>query len=444
MGKIWLLDAAHRQAGERLREYLGGHFAAERLAERDPTLDALNHGDVVVVVLAAAAPGQVASVGELPPRDLGLLAQAVQSSVPVIPLLADGAMMPSADQWPAALQPLAYQHALPLRLDQRFPRDAGRLVSDVEAHLRQVVGRISPADYWLLPLGGIVAAIGFALVLLHWSDLLEFPFVYRDPAAYRSAMRLLNWTGGGLLGLGLAAWSSGWWWRRRRLETWAQAAAQRRGEVHPAQYPDLATAACRACGWASFGWGPPAALVATLGAALAWRRRRLRHAAPDLPKQLAIGVTAAWIGAAACWTLWRQEARLGEAVAAYAAAETEAKRNNVAEAERLLQQALAAYPRYATPYVGQARLAQSAGDSAAAFAAIDRALAMLPATAGGLFAPRLDVVEEAYELRAALHRERGDVAAAEADAQRADDAVPWLEIFDGAMRFWDPRSTPGG
>jgi hypothetical protein len=444
MGKIWLLDGAQAQAGKRLQEYLGRHFAAERLVALDREHEALTHGDVVVVVLAAAAPGLVAPVADLPPRNLELLTQAVRSSIPVIPLLADGALMPPSDQWPAALQPLAYQHALPLRLDQRFPRDAGRLVSDVEAHLRQVVGRVPPADYWLLPLGGVAAAIGLTMVAQHWTDLWDFPFVYRDPAAYRSAMQLLHWTGGGLLGLGLAAWSSGWSWRRYRLETWAQAAAQRRGEVHTAQYPDLPTAACRACGWASFGWGLPAALVATLCAALAWRRNRRRQAGREFPQKLAIGVTAAWIGAAACWLLWRQETRLGEAIAAYAAAETATKANNAAEAERLLQQALTAYPRYAASYVAQARLAQSAGDSAAAFAAIDRALAMLPATAGGLFAPRLDVVEEAYELRAALHRERGDVAAAEADARRADDAVPWLEIFDGALRFWDPRRAPAG
>ncbi|HAG77043.1 MAG TPA: toll/interleukin-1 receptor domain-containing protein, partial [Thauera sp.] len=51
----------------------------------------------------------------------------------VVPLLVQGARMPSAAQLPAPLAPLAYRNALPVRPDPDFRGDVLRLVEALRA-----------------------------------------------------------------------------------------------------------------------------------------------------------------------------------------------------------------------------------------------------------------------------------------------------------------------
>ena len=57
---------------------------------------------------------------------------AMQRDIPVIPVLVGGAEMPSQDELPDSLKPLAYRNAIRVRPDPDFPTDMARLVSALE------------------------------------------------------------------------------------------------------------------------------------------------------------------------------------------------------------------------------------------------------------------------------------------------------------------------
>ncbi len=60
---------------------------------------------------------------------------ALQRGIPVIPVLVQGARIPSLDQLPASLQPLAYRNGIAVRPDPDFHTDMDRLIRGIEAHI---------------------------------------------------------------------------------------------------------------------------------------------------------------------------------------------------------------------------------------------------------------------------------------------------------------------
>ena len=62
---------------------------------------------------------------------------ALQRDIPVIPLLVQGAVMPSAEKLPTSLQSLTYRNGIPIRADPDFHRDVDRLIQALDAYLKQ-------------------------------------------------------------------------------------------------------------------------------------------------------------------------------------------------------------------------------------------------------------------------------------------------------------------
>jgi tetratricopeptide (TPR) repeat protein len=62
---------------------------------------------------------------------------ALQRDIPIIPLLVNGASMPSEETLPPSLQDLAYRNAAALRRDPDFRRDVARLTQALDAYLKQ-------------------------------------------------------------------------------------------------------------------------------------------------------------------------------------------------------------------------------------------------------------------------------------------------------------------
>lgn len=69
---------------------------------------------------------------------------ALQRNIPVIPLLVQGAEMPSSDELPAPLKKLAFRNGTKIRPDPDFHKDMNRLIGSVEQHLRSV-----EKDIWM-------------------------------------------------------------------------------------------------------------------------------------------------------------------------------------------------------------------------------------------------------------------------------------------------------
>jgi len=62
---------------------------------------------------------------------------ALQRDIPVIPLLVQGAVMPSEEKLPTSLQSLTYRNGIPIRADPDFHRDVDRLIQALDAYLKQ-------------------------------------------------------------------------------------------------------------------------------------------------------------------------------------------------------------------------------------------------------------------------------------------------------------------
>jgi uncharacterized membrane protein YeaQ/YmgE (transglycosylase-associated protein family) len=57
---------------------------------------------------------------------------ALKRTIPVVPLLVSGAVMPSVEELPPSLQDLAFRNGIPVRPDPDFHRDVDRLVSGLK------------------------------------------------------------------------------------------------------------------------------------------------------------------------------------------------------------------------------------------------------------------------------------------------------------------------
>ena len=62
---------------------------------------------------------------------------ALQRSLPIIPVLAGKATMPSPESLPAAIRPLAFKTALPIRANPDFRNDMDRLIKAIDQNINQ-------------------------------------------------------------------------------------------------------------------------------------------------------------------------------------------------------------------------------------------------------------------------------------------------------------------
>ncbi len=74
------------------------------------------------------------------------IAAALKRNIPVVPVLVDGARLPSADQLPESLKPLARRHAVEVRTPQ-FRRDANALIQEIR---QAIESKQAPPVRWVL------------------------------------------------------------------------------------------------------------------------------------------------------------------------------------------------------------------------------------------------------------------------------------------------------
>jgi hypothetical protein len=89
---------------------------------------------------------------------------AMQRDIPVIPVLVGGAVMPTQDELPDSLKPLAYRNAIQVRPDPDFPTDMARLVDALKGIVplesKSTKPNRSPVGRWLPWVAGILIAAG--------------------------------------------------------------------------------------------------------------------------------------------------------------------------------------------------------------------------------------------------------------------------------------------
>jgi TIR domain len=140
---------------------------------------------------------------------------ALDHSVPLIPILVDGATMPGKLELPATVRPMAFRNGAPVRPDPDFHRDMDRIVRAVEA-LAGTIGRLRDITFEgmrplveellrLHPAGEVVGMIKGRFKrepdptrrqwLCHAAGLIDFPAALsflRDVAALRTENELVR------------------------------------------------------------------------------------------------------------------------------------------------------------------------------------------------------------------------------------------------------------
>ena len=66
---------------------------------------------------------------------------ALERNIPIVPLLVQGAKMPSPENLPDSIQALAFRQGIAIRGDPDFHNDMDRLIADVSKHLKQLEGK---------------------------------------------------------------------------------------------------------------------------------------------------------------------------------------------------------------------------------------------------------------------------------------------------------------
>jgi hypothetical protein len=172
-------DDAPGVAG-RLYDYLAKKFSRRDLfMDVDaikPGLDFVKQLDSQVsncdVLLALIGPNWLAAKDEKGARRLSAdrdyvrieIAAALKRDIPVIPILIDGARLPSENELPEDLASLSRRHALELR-HTRFAADAEAIVASLKDHLAK------PKKNWIWPAAAalLLGAIALAAGLYLWS-----------------------------------------------------------------------------------------------------------------------------------------------------------------------------------------------------------------------------------------------------------------------------------
>lgn len=365
------------------------------------------------------------------------LSQALAAEATLIPVMVDGARMPTPEQLPPGLQPLSFKHALPMRSDVQLPRDVGRLIQDLEAQLQHVVGDAFPLEFWLVPLGVIAVLLGWAYADAYFHDVSEWSFAYQKVDAFRRAAWTLVGVGPALLGAGMLAVTGGLWWRHSRHADLQRAEFYRNGAGElPRPVRGLALG-CLCAGAAAIGWSLPAASVAAvLGAAALWSSRS-RNLSRGEWCAVALGLAGAALGTAWTVELWRREIRVQLALNQYEAGREEmvAKRPDAA-IERWTA-ATELCPWYANSYYRLAQLHQREDRPIEALATLNKAIELYPTGVQTMFGPSMRIVGQAYDLRAKLHEAAGDADLAQRDGKASSELTPMFNFTGGLFRFWD-------
>jgi hypothetical protein len=64
------------------------------------------------------------------------LEAALRRGIPVVPVLVQGASLPSGDELPETLQSLVYRNGMPVRPDPDFHQDMDKLIRGIEGYLK--------------------------------------------------------------------------------------------------------------------------------------------------------------------------------------------------------------------------------------------------------------------------------------------------------------------
>jgi hypothetical protein len=100
---------------------------------------------------------------------------ALKSNALVIPILVDGASMPSAERLPESLRPLRKLNATSVRPDPDYHTDMARLIKSIERHLlsrapvsssAEVAAKYQPADYVQTAWRSILIGAGIVLLIV--------------------------------------------------------------------------------------------------------------------------------------------------------------------------------------------------------------------------------------------------------------------------------------
>lgn len=159
---------------DRIFDHLIHHFSEKSLFKDvdniPPGVDFRAHIDNAVkhstVMLAIIGPGWLSARSAAGQRRLDdptdpvcmELSSALRLQRPIVPVLVGGARMPSADELPTALKPLAYINAVPVRSDPDFKGDFKRL----RRALEPIAGRRHNA--WITPMAIAALALGAVIV----------------------------------------------------------------------------------------------------------------------------------------------------------------------------------------------------------------------------------------------------------------------------------------
>jgi len=442
VNRIWVIAPPDSSVAAETARRLSEHFGAEQVYT-GPVGDKWHPNDAIVLFIetptAAWADQQLrqqawANIAE------PCLEQALAADALLIPLLVNGVLMPAATQLPPAVQALAYKHALPIRGDQRLPRDVGRLVEDLEAQIRRVVGAAFPLEYWLIPLGVLATALGATYSAIFFRDLSDWSFAYETIGQLRRGLWYLATLGPGLLGAGMLMLVGGLWWRVARRNAHQRAEYFRSGSGDlPSKVNHLAWGTlCAGAGAA--GWGLPAALVAFgLGGWALWST----HASDRRGDRMLLATGLIVAGAGAAWTLElvRRESHLRAALAEYEDGRQERVAGRTEAAADCLAAAMKLWPPYANSYFRLAQIHHGENRVDDAMSAVNDAIARYPTAEQGLFGPSVRLAAQALELRSQLYENAGQADAAQHDRDASRALSPWFNIFGGLFRFWE-QSDP--
>jgi tetratricopeptide (TPR) repeat protein len=420
---------------------LRAHFGARRVLAAPGNLPTANRHALVVVLLSASARNGPATEGGLPLDDFaawqttGLDEVLVRDST-VLPMLLEATVMPAYTSIPEPFRKIAFLHALPIRCGEELDRDVGRLVSDVELHLRYSPGKVYAWDHWLVPLGMTGAVLSSPFLVFWLWDAWYWSYGYDTAARYCQACWWLTEFGPALLGLFLLLMAAGFGYRRYRRTATLRAVHYQtgQGELPPAE--DRWLLAARLLTWTSIGWGWWTGVMAIL--ALCGGVARTMRSRPQRQDWRTILFVITVSTLASAWGLWRGSVtnHLATALSENDAGRAALEQEHYAEAQAHFESAIDEFPRLGHSYEGLGLMYAHQRQNEAAYRELSRAVNHYATGDRGLFGPAKDHIVTTYRYRAQVARAMGQVDAAAADEKTAGTLTPFMDIFGGLLRFW--------
>lgn len=132
---------------------------------------------VVCLVGSEDADGGIQLHDDLAVKESGLIS-AVQSEHITIPVLVNDTQLPAAGTLPPELHKLVYSHALPLRTDDHFAADFGRILSDLLQHTGFKRREYGNWGTWLIWMLVPLLVLGLPYIFLWYFDIQYWHFGY--------------------------------------------------------------------------------------------------------------------------------------------------------------------------------------------------------------------------------------------------------------------------